>query len=305
MLLKKKGIELSINTIVITVLVLTVGVVLLGIIYNVVAHGRSVINTSINETKSEEEIALKEVSDYLSKETKNNEEFSLKFGDWADFQYGDANYSVSFDCLKEKTDNQGHVDCELLKVNIKDKNKKAIDCNNSKNFVVTLHGTECCKNKKLNVCFKIVEAYLRKYDYEVNTVDYSYYDLCKKSLTEIKLEKPDNDITTICWDLGNYEKQPYTIVWKSFSEPYAMTDCNSNSFASNAYLNFEIIDTYNKKTLGYCSIKNNNKVKTCTANLPFSFNLIGHNKCKSVIFDIIDSKDFKSGKECNKENLKC
>ena len=305
--LKRKGsINFTFDLIVMIAIGLLVAIVLISTFQNKAALSRLALNKSMNETMTEGDIAFKELNEYIKKETKGNQEFSLKFDEWGTFEYENVKYGVKFSCLKEINEDMVHVDCELLKVEIKDPKNKSIECNNTNDFVIGLHETECCKNKKLNVCFRIIEAYVRNKDYEFKTVDYTYYDLCNKSIEDIKLEKPDKDITTICWNLGNNEKQPYTLVWRSWNEAYASVHCSPDVFVKNAYLNFQIIDTYDKKIVGYCSIKNDNKVKTCTSDLPFSFYILGSNKCKSVVFNIIPKDNVvKLGKECNEDNLNC
>ncbi|MEM2121898.1 MAG: hypothetical protein QXU20_04550, partial [Candidatus Woesearchaeota archaeon] len=139
-----------------------------------------------------------------------------------------------------------------------------------------------------------------------DSVDYKYFDLCDKSLSNIMLKKPKDDTITICWDLGSNKKQPYTIVWKSRNKAYAAENCfmSSGIFGSDEYINFEIINPYEKKTIGYCSIKANNDVKTCTYNFPFAFHILTGKKCEYVEFNIVKGTS-NLGKECNKEDLNC
>ncbi|MGF3555191.1 MAG: hypothetical protein ACQXXF_08025, partial [Thermoplasmatota archaeon] len=65
-----------------------------------------------------------------------------------------------------------------------------------------------------------------------------------------------------------------------------------------------IINPYDKKTIGYCSIKANNKVKTCTYNFPFTFYILSGEKCNYVEFNVV-KEVFNIGNKCNEKNLNC
>ena len=294
MLRNKKAQSLPLRVVIVSAILLVVAIVLFFIIQNFYSSTKENLNETQSIIDKNKEEALSTSSVGGSSVTK--QEASLSFNEVVPFSAYEGSsyekrYNLNVVCGKSQLGS-----CSKAEFSITDENGNEVDCGGDLLLGESEFG--CCKNKRVNVCFKVSSV-------SDDSIDFEMIDVCSQSLEGIRLGLKSS--AYICWPPDGEEREIYKITWESKNKAYVTKSGSTSLFDSSKYANFKIVNMYPEKEY-YCSVKTKNGLKVCTVSIPFGIYVESCEDCSLITFSVVEKSElenFNYGKETGeKKRLK-